>query len=97
MVFSILTFDMGDTKIEMTPSVSPRQPVRKMNFLTLKGQFQNLTSGQVKVRPRLDHDPSRSICTCFEVARRAESLGTVCVSLSPSCRDFLEKTDCDLI
>ena len=35
--------------------------------------------------------PSRSICISSDAARRAKSLGTICASLSPSCRDLLAK------
>ena len=81
---------MGNTKIKMTPSCSPRR-VRNMYFLTLKGQFENLASGQVRLRS--DHDPGRSICTSSIAARRAKSFGTICASLSPSRRDLLAKNE----
>ena len=57
----------------------------------------DLRSCQVKVRSRSDHDPSRSICTSSEAGRRAKSFGTICASISPSCCEFLAKTDCDLV
>ena len=66
-----------------------------MYFLTLKGQFENLTSGQV--RSRLDHDPSRSMCTSSEAACDPSRL-------EPFARFYLHpvatnwrKTECDLI
>ena len=43
-------FLIWDTKISITPSCSPRWASSKHALLTLKGQFQNLTSGQVRSR-----------------------------------------------
>ena len=73
----------------MTTSSLPRQTGSKHVLFTLKGKFENLTSGQVRSRP--DHDPSRSLCTSSEAARRAKSFGTIFASLFPSCRDLLAK------
>ena len=51
--FLITTFfDMRDKRIKMTPTCSPRRARTNTYFLTLKDQFENLTSGQVKVRSR---------------------------------------------
>ena len=52
----------------------------------------DLRSGQVKVRSTSGHDRSRSIRISSEAAWRAKSFGTICTSLSPSCRDLLAKT-----
>ena len=60
-----------------------------MYFLALKGQFKNLTSDQV--RSRSGHDPSRSKCISSEAPWRAKSFGTICASISLSCRDLLVK------
>ena len=45
-----------------------------------------------RVRARSGHDRSRSICIASKTAWRAESFGTICASLSPSCRKLLAKT-----
>ena len=58
-------------------------------FLTLKDQFQNLTSDQV--RSRSGHDFSKSIFISFQAAWRAKSFGNICVSISPCCRELLAK------
>ena len=84
-------FDIKDTKIKLTTSCSPRRAGSKIYFFILKGQFQNFTSGQVKVRPRSDHDPSRSICTSPLAVWWAKPFGTICASQSPSCPDLLAK------
>ena len=44
-----------------------------------------------QVRSRWDHDPTKSICTSFKATRRAKLFGTICASLSSSCRDSLAK------
>ena len=67
------------------------EPVRNIYFLTLKGQFQTLTWGQV--RSRSGHGPSTLICTYFKVAWRAKSFGTICVFWYPFCRDLSAKNE----
>ena len=93
-------FDMRDTKIKMTASSSPCQAASKHVLFDIERSIWkfDLRSGQVKVRSRSDHDPSRSLCTFSEAARRAKSFGTIFASLFSSCRDLLaKKTDCDVI
>ena len=62
------------------------------NF-TLKGQFENLTSGQIRSRPGQGQIMTQvgqyAVCTSSEAARRVKSFGTICASLSLSCCDLL--------
>ena len=81
---------MRDTKIKGTPLCSPHQAGSKHVLLDL-GQFENLTSGQVRSG---QGQSMTQICqythyTSSEAAQRAKSFGTICASLSPSCRDLL--------
>ena len=48
--FIIMSFWYQNTKIKMKPSYSPRRTGSEHAILTLKSQFQNLTSGQVRLR-----------------------------------------------
>ena len=93
MFFIYNFFDMRDTKINMTPSCSPCRAGSKHVLFDLKRPTWKFDlRSEVKVWPRSDHDPSRSICTSSEVARRAKSLfGIICTSLFPSCLDLLAK------
>ena len=70
--------------MKRTPSCLPTQASSKQVFLTMKGQFQNLTSGQV--RPVSGYDPIRSKCISSEAAWRANAFGAIWASLSPCCR-----------
>ena len=81
----ILRYERNENK--MAPSFCLVELVRNMYFLALKDQLQNLNS--VQVRSRSYHDRSRSICISSEAAWRAKSFGTICASLSTSCRELL--------
>ena len=84
-------FDMGDTKIKITPPCSPRQAGSKYVLFYLERSISkfDLRSGQVKVRswPKLDQ-----YAHCLKrLDGPRQSFGTICASLSPSCRDLLSK------
>ena len=86
-------FDVGDTKIKITPSCSSSQAGSKhiLSDLARSIWISDLWSGQAKIRSMSGHDPCRSICTPSEAARRAKSFGTICTSVYSSCRDLLAK------
>ena len=78
--------DIRDTKIKMTPSCLACRAGSKHVPLDLERSI-----SKFDIRTRSGHDRSGSICISFEAAWRAKSFGTICASLSPSCRDLLAK------
>ena len=56
-------FDMLDRKMKMLYRVRLVEPVRNIYVLTLKGRFQNLTSGQISSRS--SHYSGRLVCKCI--------------------------------
>ena len=83
--------------MKMTPSRSPRQACSKHVLLNLKGQFQNLTSCQVKVRSRSDYDPSRSDAHPLKRLDEPSLLAPfACLYLHPVAT-YWRKMDCDVI
>ena len=98
MVFHWQLFDMRDMKIKMTPSCSPRRAGLATALFTLKYQYQNLTSGQV--RSRSGHDPSRPIINMHtHLPKRLDEPSRLApfASLYPHpVTSYWRKTDCDL-
>ena len=72
----------------MTPSCFPRWAGSKHVILTWKVSFKIWP----QVRSRSGHDPNKSICKSSEADWQVKSFGTICASLSPSCRELLAKT-----
>ena len=79
-----------DMQLKNILSCSPWRAGSHHVILALKGQFQNLTSHQARSRP--GYVPSKPICISFEADWRAKSLGTICATISPSCRESLAKS-----
>ena len=90
---TILIWEIRKSKWHYRVHCSPRQAGSKHVLFKVERSIWKFDprSGQVMVRSTSDHDLSRSVCTSFEAARQAKPLGTICASLSPSCRDLLAK------
>ena len=83
---------MGDTKIKIHHRVRLVKPVRNMYFLTLKGQFENLTTDQVMSRSGQGQIMTQVGQYAHPMKRLDEpSHLTPFARLSPSCRDVLAK------
>ena len=80
-VFFINNFSTSKARgIILTPSCSSCQAGWMRMFLSLKGQFWNLTSGHARSRSRCDL--SRSCCISFDAPWREEHCGTNPTSLA---------------
>ena len=85
--FTDFYFHCTYMKMKMPWSCSPRRAGSKHVLIDFERPNQNLTTGQVMSRS--GRDSSMSICISFEATWQDKSFATICVSLSPSCRDLL--------
>ena len=92
--FSQITFELREpvTKFwqHRVPLVKTR---RNIYILTLKGQFQNLTSGQGHVRSRVG--TSRSYCISVDASTQEKHIGTIPSALSLFYQKLEAKNECD--